>query len=259
MEGLMLHCGAEAISRHQLNDVLPGENLGRFHNPIPYAEFADQVAEQLACNGLYIHEEGYGVLNDGSKFFGLMEVSTDKPIEGEYIAKNDRGYNLTVGLRGSYDQTLPRQLAVGSRVFVCDNLCFSGQVGIKTKQTTNIRLRLPALIQNAVAQIPEMGAIQDRRFDSYKNTEIRPEQGDAALIELVRRGSLNPSHVGKAIREWDEPSHQEHTENGFSVWRLQNAVTEAIKPTPGTPAVLNAQNRTIGMTEYFDGITGFAA
>nr|MBS0019438.1 hypothetical protein [Gammaproteobacteria bacterium] len=49
-----------------------------------------------------------------------------------------------VGLRGSYDQTLPRGLAVGSRVFVCDNLAFSGEVTIKTKQTTFIGQRLPS-------------------------------------------------------------------------------------------------------------------
>jgi hypothetical protein len=32
------------------------------------------------------------------------------------------------------------------------------------------------------------------------------------------------------LQEWDEPSHEEHAEDGYSMWRLYNAITEAIKP-----------------------------
>jgi glycerol-3-phosphate responsive antiterminator len=59
-----------------------------------------------------------------------------------------------VGIRGSYDQSMSRMLGVGSRVFVCDNMAFSTEVSIATKQTTNIGSRLPGLMRAAVAQIP---------------------------------------------------------------------------------------------------------
>lgn len=264
LEGLMLHCGADAITRQELNNVLPGPALGRFHNPQPYAEFVDMVSDSLADNGLHIKQEQYGVLGDGSRMFGLMSVATnpggtdfDKLLEGEYVP-GTKGYETVVGLRGSYDQSLPRGLALGSRVFVCDNLCFSGEITLKTKQTTNLMSRLPGLISSAVSALPALANLQDARYEHYKSSEMKPRWGDAAITELVRRGSINPSHVGKVIAEWDTPSHEEHSAQGWSAWRFHNAVTEAIKPPEGRPAVLAAQARTIKLTRFLDEATGFS-
>lgn len=74
---------------------------------------------------------------------------------------------------------------------------------------------------------------------------------------MVRRDILNPSQLGKAIAEWDTPSHAEHAEQGFSIWRLQQAVTEAIKPSnPDRNAIPATWNRTIKLTGFLDEVAG---
>ena len=256
MNGLMLHCGAESIERGELANVLPlPEHFGGArHNPVPYGEYVDQVADSIRSQGYAINDEKYGVDQDGGKFFGLMEIAP--AIEGEFLGKDDKEFGLMVGLRGSYNQSLARGLAIGSRVFVCDNLAFSGEVSFKTRQTTNINARLPGMIHNAVDQLLDLSVLQEKRFDAYKDREFKPRWGDAAMIECVRRGIVNPSQVGKVIEQWDTPIHDEHAAHGYSAWRFHNAVTEAIKPTAGRPAVLQNQERTIKLTSFLDEVSG---
>ena len=205
MSDLMLHCGAEAINREGLINVIPlPEHFGGArHNPVPYIDYVEQVSDAIVSQGYTINSEKFGVDQDGGKFFGLMEIAP--AIEGEFIGKDDKEFGLIVGLRGSYNQSLARGLAVGSRVFVCDNLAFSGEVTFKTRQTTNINSRLPGMIRNSVNQLLDLSLLQEKRFEAYKGLEVKPLWGDAAIIECVRRGVVNPSQVGQLIQEWDTP------------------------------------------------------
>lgn len=251
---LMLHAGANAIDRFGLAHLPVPAPLGARHAIRPFIDDVEVVTDLMAASGLKIKDESFGITgtqDDPKRFFGVIECALD----GEYIPNSD-GYGLMVGLRGSYDQTLPRGLAVGSRVFVCDNLAFSGEIEISTKQTTYVGQRLPAMLARAVDQIPAMAQHQARRFDAYRNTELKPRWGDSALVELLRRDVLNSQTLARAVKEWDEPTHAEHAEQGHSLWRLHNAVTEAIKPQNGRAGVLPTWDRTVKLTSFLDEVAG---
>ena len=146
--GLLLHAGANAIDRAALA-ALPLPNArGPRHTVRPFIADIELVDRYLGDNGFVIREEAFGVKTDTkglpSQFFGALEVAP-RVLEGEFIPAND--FALTVGIRGSYDQSLPRGLAVGSRVFVCDNLAFSAEVTVNTKQTTFIGQRIERLLE----------------------------------------------------------------------------------------------------------------
>lgn len=250
---LVLHCGAAHVTYDELAHLPVPDARGSRHAVRPFVDDVDIVLDQFQSIGARVEDTAYGVLTrDGmpARFFGLIELQLPN------VAGND-DFGLMVGLRGSYDQTLPRGLAVGSRVFVCDNLAFSGEVTIKTKQTTYIGQRLPRLIAQAVDRIPALALAQSAKFDAYRNTTIGQRPGDAMLVEMVRRGAMAPSQLGVAISEWDQPSHQEHADLGWSVWRLHNAITQAIKPAnPERAAVPMTWQRTQVMTRYLDETLG---
>ncbi len=251
--GLMLHCGASAISRGELAAMPLPAPMGPRHVIRPYIEDVELVSDALNEYGLGVVDEAFGATHDGARFFGVLEC---KPLEGELLSPKE--YSLLVGIRGSYDQSMSRGIAAGSRVFVCDNLSFSGEVSIQTRQTTNIGDRLPGLLVDAVAKVPAMARHQHQRFEAYKGTRLTQRQGDAAIIELVRRGVINPSIVGKVIQEWDEPSHEEHASDGFTAWRLYNAVTESLKPSNKDRfAVPTLWQRTIPLSDFMDSAAGF--
>ena len=265
---LYMHCGANMASRDQIAQAPMPERRGRFHTIRPFIDDIELIEDALNAHGLVNRNEGFALLSDANgtaqRFFGVMEVSKhERLVEGELL---DEDFALMVGLRGSYDSSLGRGIAVGSRVFVCDNLAFSGEVDIRTKQTTNIHKRIPAMLADAAARIPQIAEMQSIRFDRYKETELTPRGGDAAITEMVRRGILNPSQTGRVIAEWDEPSHQHHA-HGHTAWRLMNAVTEGIKPAahkdeegrdlvPERPALPQAWARTVPMTKFLDEISG---
>lgn len=248
MKGMMLHCGAKAMDRTQLGMLPVPEPMGKRHYIRPFIDEVQDVTELLGEHGMRLKDESYGVkIKDGypTQFFGLMEL--------DFSELGDTDYALTIGLRGSYNQTLPRGLVVGSNVFVCDNLCFSGEVTMKTKQTININSRIRELLYDAVAQIPDLAYHQHSRFNRYKEVDVGKHGVDSAIIDLVRVGTLNPSQVGKVIEEWDVPKHPEHAQYGHSVWRFHNAVTEALKPADNDrPHVMTAMNRTLPLTEMCD-------
>lgn len=251
MKGLMLHCGADHISREELATLPLPEPKGARHVIRPFADDVELVRERFVHEGVLVEDEGYGVKYDKhtrlpAQFFGVLAIT----IPG--LATDD-SYGLMVGLRGSYDQTLTRALAVGSQVFVCDNLAFSGEIEVRTRQTLNIGDRIHGLMADAIARIPAMAESQQTRFDRYRNANILRGLGDAVLVDMVRHGALPPSKLGKALEEWDEPSHDEHKAEGFTLWRLHNAVTEAIKPSnPERAAVPATWHRTRIMTDILD-------
>lgn len=255
MPGLMLHAGANAIDRFTLATLPVPAALGPRHVVRPFIDDVEAVTDLMRANGIRIKDEAFGITGtaqDPKRFFGVLECT----LEGEHLTADE--YGLMVGLRGAYDQSLPRGLAVGSRVFVCDNLAFSGEVAISTKQTTHIGRRIPELLARAVGRIPVMAQRQAQRFEAYRNTALKPRWGDAALVELLRRGVLNSQTLARAVKEWDEPSHPEHAEQGHSVWRLHNAATEAIKPTEGRANVLPAWDKTTELTKFLDDVCGIS-
>lgn len=224
----------------------PSEGLGRFHRPIDFAEYVDEVESQLQRTQMKVVSEEHIVGHEGNRHFGILEIAP--ALEGELIQAKD--WSMFLGLRGSHDQSVQRGLALGRSVMVCSNLCFSGDIAtISTKQTLNIWTRLPGMIYEAVARIPELAHLEEDRVNRMKEFELRPRQGDMLLVEALRRGHLSSAQLSRAVNEWDRPSHEEFSENGFTAWRLENAVTEAVKPAnTANHNLFTVQNRTRGFS-----------
>lgn len=239
------------INRNQLAMIPTPEGLGRFHHPYPFGTFVDDVEGALDRVGIEVRSQEYAVTKDHQRMFGIMEIGSKRPLEGELITSDE--WSLLVGLRGSHDQKVQRGLVIGSSVLVCSNLCFHGNVGnIHTKQTTYIETRLPGLIRSAVEHIPQLAHRQERVYDAYHNHELKPRAGDAALVEIYRRDGLSSAQLGRAIDEWHEPSFDKHEEEGFNVWRLMQATTQALKPTGANMNMETIAQRTGIATTFMD-------
>jgi len=219
--------------------------MGARHNPYPFHRYVDQVEESLRFHGFDIVDQEYVVTADDQQFFGMMEIqqhATNLDVVAE------KGWTIQVGLRGSHNQTLPRGLLLGSRVIVCSNLCFHGNIGqFKTKQTTSISSRLPFLIRECLTHVPEMVDSQERVFDRMKDREMKIQQGDSALVQMYRRGGFSSPQLTHAINEWKDPSFDHGPP---SVWRLMNAGTEALKPTGANVNMALVEQRSQIVSDY---------
>ena len=248
--GQLMYSGDDQVmTAQQLSMVPTPAPVGRFHQPVGFGDFLELVKSRLDRAGISIHAEEFVTTADHQTFFGTMVIGVD--------GFQREGVELTLGLRGSHNQKVPRGICLGNRVIVCSNLMFNGDLAnVSTKQTTNIWSRLPAMVDQATAALPEMAARESHRIDSYKLFDMKPRWGDAALVELHRRRAMSGAQLTRAIDEWDAPTYEEHAEDGFTAWRLLNAVTEAQKPSGSNCNMDTVRQRTAITAGFLDEVVG---
>ena len=246
MTQLMYAATDKLTSRIDLPLIPTPAPMGRSHSPYPFSRYVDQVEESLQFHGFDIMDEEYVVTANQMQFFGMMEIQPHAARQ-EVIA--DKGWTIQVGLRGSHDQTLPRGLLLGSRVIVCSNLCFHGNIGqFKTKQTTELSRRLPFLIRECLTHVPEMVEDQDILFDRMKEREISTTDVKASLVTLLDRNGLSAPQLAKAWNEWKTPSF-DHGQD-LNVWRFFNAATQALKPGGDNVNMALVEQRSQVVSDY---------
>src|SRR5439155_9698285 len=117
---------------------LPVPAATETHVPIAHSTVVDMVKYSLGFYGHEVVQEDYGATPDGLRFFGVLSLKSDY---GDYTD--------TVGLRNSHDKRFPIGISFRSRVFVCDNLAFSGDQVIKRKHTARAKHKLHSLVAEA--------------------------------------------------------------------------------------------------------------
>ena len=219
MLNLMLHCGGRRVDREQIEQA-PTPSPTRSWQPIPHQRLLELIEFTLTSSGFRIVNQAHALWGEGTRYFGLLEVQNGSAI-GEY--------GLVVGLRNSHDKGFPAGLAVGSGVFVCDNLAFSAEVTLARRHTRFISRDLPQLVHRAVGGLGDLRAHQDRRIDCYKNALLDDRSVHDLVIRSLDAQVLPVTQVPTVISEWRAPSHEEFADSGFTGWRLFNAFTEALK------------------------------
>lgn len=217
---LMVHAGGNKVDRVQVADVVTPRATETWQ-PIPHHNFLDGVQTTLERAGLRVIAEAHALAKEGSRYFGLLQLAN---------GNNPDDYSFVLGLRNSHDKTFPAGLVVGSGVFVCDNLAFSGEIKIARKHTLNINRDLPSLIQTAVGRLHEMRGLQDQRIAAYKETELSDAKAHDLLIQALDARILSTTKIPAVLSEWRAPRHAEFAERR-NVWRLMQAFTEIGKGT----------------------------
>jgi len=245
-------------ARHELALIPTPAPMGARHRPYSFDAYVDNVEDSLDRIGFEVLAQEYEVSPDHQKFFGAMEIAP-RVLTGEVYT--DAEYKLLVGLRGSHDQTIPRGLVLGSQVLVCSNLIFSGNIAnFNTKQTTFINRRLPRLINESISHIPQLAQAQHDKFEAYQQyTFNNSRAGDAALVEIFRQGGLSAAQLGKAVREWDQPTYEEHARFGKSAWLVLQSVTQALKPGGENVNHHTIATRTEIADRFLSNLVGIAA
>ncbi len=219
MANLLMHCGGREVTRDDIADA-PTPERTKTWVPVAHNRLLELAQSTIESQGYSLTDEAHGLWGDGSRYFGLMELA----------GGNDKDdYSLVLGLRNSHDKTFPASLALGSQVLVCDNLSFFGEVVLTRRHTRFIERDLPGIVTQAVGRLSEMRTQQADRIDAYKQTRIRDRTAHDLMVRAVDSRVIPVTQLPLVLKEWRKPTHPEFTENGRSVWRLFNAVTESFK------------------------------
>jgi hypothetical protein len=236
------------VERDYLANLQTPPPMGKRHAPYPFHAFATDTVDAIERAGFTIEQEDYAITKDENRLFGLLNVSRpvvpDSPTFGVPALYRPK-WDLMVGMCGTHDQSKSRALCIGSRVMVCSNLCFHGDLGNwASKQTTNIAQRIPEMVADAVAGLGDAGRKLTVDFDAFNAKQITREAGDKVLLDIYRSGGFSPSQMGRAVDDWDKCSVGEHTANGRNIWWLFNSATMALKPTGANTNHGDVQHRS---------------
>lgn len=244
MNGLLVHCGAAHVERSQLGQVVLPASTDT-HQPIAHDYLADLIEDRLEDAGMKIIDAQFALQRDGADMFGLMEVGSARSSD----------FATVIGFRNSHVRRLSAGLVLGDHVFVCDNLCFSGEVKFGRRHTSNILQDLPDMVTDAIGRVIHIKELQDARAEAYKSAQMSNAQADHVIVDMFRNGCFPKTAIDKVVAEWDKPSHLEFEKTGSSVWRLKQAVTEASKGT----GVIAIADRTPKLTPILDSVAKFDA
>src|SRR5580765_1975068 len=110
-----LIASTEKLTRQQLSAVTTPIGTAT-HRPVPHAEMVEALVETLGFRHIGVVKEEFAVSKDGMKMFGVLDLDTGMP-----------GCGFSIGIRNSHDKSMRLAMVVGVRVFVCENMAFSGE------------------------------------------------------------------------------------------------------------------------------------
>jgi len=217
VNGLMVHAGGWDATLDDLRSAVVPEPT-KTHVPVPYPRFVEEVKFSLQRFGLTAVAEQFALGREGQQMFGVLQVKNG-------TAADDWGMSL--GLRSSYDKSLALSMVAGSKVFVCDNLAFSGEVHSSRKHTSNVLRDLPGMVYDMLERTASYKGELEREIAAFKLVEVSVQDSDHLMVEAVRKDVIPASDLPRLMHEWDEPKHDEFKPR--TAWSLFNAFTEVAK------------------------------
>lgn len=214
---LCLHAGGKKVEREQVFGVVTPPETETW-TPIPHHSLLQAVESNLIGSGFSVVAESHALAHEGDRYFGLLQV-----VNGH----NSDDYGLVIGVRNSHDKAFPASLCLGSSVFVCDNLSFSGEVKLGRKHTKFINRDLPQVVSRAVGLLGDHRQNQDDRIAAYKNTGLSNMEANDFIIRALESRVIGTQAVVDVVKCWRTPPHPEFTER--NCWSLFNAFTEVLK------------------------------
>ncbi len=217
---LMVHAGGKYATRDELL-LVPVPEATDSYTPVPHNHLAETLMTigQDILKGYILNAEQYALAREGNQMFGVLTF------KGEH---SEMG--LSIGFRNSYDKSMAIGIAIGGKVFVCDNLALTGDITVLRKHTGNVWASLEDIAISTLyrSQKNFQKIVEDAEF--LKNEKITDTGAFQYMGLLYGKGVLTPRQLPVVKREWLKPSHEDFQPR--NMWSFYNACTEAMKSAP---------------------------
>lgn len=253
MNGLLLHCGAQVATIDDVSNVRTPEATDS-HFPIPHEALIDRLYSALGSLELEVTQCAHALNNGGETYFGMFEVRDPKfdQIGDEWA--------YVFGLRNDHGKRFAAEAVAGERVFVCDNLAFTGRYRFGRKHTRYILRDLPRLTSDVVSRAWAGRIEREWQIKRWRETPISQRIADHLILQGLRQKAITASRIEQVVAEFQKPSHEEHLttfhdEDGIPIseertlWTLHNAFTEALKGS----SLRELPGRTMRLQAVLDG------
>ena len=193
------------------------------YTPLPHEEAINRLlTPSLAQLPVVLKSARYGLARQGRRMFAVLE----------FRSKGDTDWGFAWGVRNSYDRSVSYGIAGGSSVFVCSNLCFSGNaITVFRKHTSRIMHDVDGMINGAVSTGWGHYREMDADLNSFRGVRVSDDDAHAALGVALGRGWLRSGELLKAAKYWRQAPHPEHrTGDLFALYQSINHALKGAQP-----------------------------
>lgn len=208
-QAVLLGSNGQYISRAALATLRTPDETGTW-KPIPHALLVDILFDELDRRDLHVEHQAYSVSHDGNKLFATFDLYRDD---------NDE-FASSLGLRTSNDKSMSIQIAVGKKVFVCDNMCFSGDIIALRRKHTN-GLKLEQEISRGLDRYQATQRDLDARIIKLKQKIMWQRDAEHMIYTAFEKEILPVRLFHPVIQSY----RQVITHNNVSAWQLHNCFT----------------------------------
>ena len=224
---LVAHSGAQYIDREGLRalETPPGTETW---TPIPHYDLVVALEGQLKARGINIVKEQFSVQT--AKLFGVIDTDYQVTVEG----------GAAIGIRTANDKSLALQLAIGYRVFICDNMAFHGDlIALKRKHTANLDLH-KEFAEGIGRYVREYPKLQDN-INWWKERTVSKDRGKQLIYDIFRQKIVPARLFHPTAADWEAGEDK-------TMWRLHNCMTAHIKDLKPAPAF----TATLKLSRFFE-------
>lgn len=191
----------------------------RTYKPVSHAQLMDLTLESIHQAGFELQTELYSSARNGNVANGRFSIKN--------VA--DSEMQLQIGWQNSYDKSLSLKFAIGTKIFICQNGCVSGDYGaFKKKHQGEIQTFTPQAITEYIKRAGEAFQKMQGERDVMKTIEIdRRAQAELIGRMMIEEQFIESTQMNIIKRELDKPTHDYGAAN--SLWELYQFTTFSMK------------------------------
>jgi hypothetical protein len=193
------------------------------HRPVPHAEVVDALIETLSFRHIGIVHDEFAVSKDGMKLFGVLDLDTGM-----------HGCRFSIGIRNAHDKSMRLAMTVGYRVFVCENMAFSGDFQpVLAKHSKHFSLQNALSI--GVDQMQRNFAGMRQQVEAWQGSQLSDVDAKLIIYRAFVESELEvPKHLARPVHDlYFSPQHEEFQSR--TLWSMSNAFTSAFKELEPIP------------------------
>lgn len=214
---LITHCGAVQLDRKALMKV-EAPKPTKTWQPVKHYDLLMEIEAALNREKISIDKEQLAVQRNGAFFYAVLDLIDKKHATKEYTS--------SLGIRASNNKLMSIQIAVGARVFVCDNLAFHGDfIALKRKHT--IGLDLAAEVNNAIKTFAKKFELFSQEIRDMRQRKISDDEAKAIIFDVFEQRVMPVRLFDDVAQQYFKPDYREFTPR--TIWSLHNALTFAAK------------------------------
>lgn len=166
---------------------VPEVSFTKSFHPFHHRHILDAIRSGVAATGLEVVNTEYVLANEGKRMFGVWDLS----------GGSDE-LCWSIGIRNSMDKSMALGITAGNRVFVCENLAFSGDFVALRKHTSGLDyVELEFMAYRAMKQMVKNLTMFQAWHEGLKELALDEKNAKLLLVEIMASNIIPPSKFAR--------------------------------------------------------------